>query len=114
MAEETIFAKIINREIPADIVHEDEHCLAFRDVAPQAPVHVLVIPKKPLVGLQEAVPEDGSLLGHLLLVASQIAEQEGLANGYRCVVNAGPEGGQSVYHLHVHLLGGRQLGWPPG
>ena len=114
MTEETIFAKIINREIPADIVHEDDQCLAFRDVAPQAPIHILVIPKEPLVGLQEASPQDEPLLGHLLLVASQLAEREGLARGYRCVINAGPEGGQSVCHLHVHLLGGRQLEWPPG
>ena len=114
MTEETIFAKIISREIAADIVHEDERCLAFRDVAPQTPVHILVIPKKPLVGLQDACPQDESLLGHLLLVASQLAKQEGLAQGYRCVINAGAEGGQSVYHLHVHLLGGRQLEWPPG
>ena len=114
MSEETIFAKIISREVPADIVHEDEQCLAFRDVAPQAPVHILVIPKKPLVGLQDVAPQDESLLGHLLLVASQLAKQERLAQGYRCVINAGAEGGQSVYHLHVHLLGGRQLEWPPG
>jgi len=114
MAEETIFSKIISREITADIVYEDEQCLAFRDVAPQAPVHILVIPKKPLPGLQEASGEDESLLGHLLLTAGHIAEQEGLTRGYRCVVNAGVEGGQSVYHLHVHLLGGRQMEWPPG
>ena len=114
MAEETIFARIISREIPADIVYEDDRCLAFRDVAPQAPVHILVIPKKPLTGLQTASEEDESVLGHLLLMAALIADQEGLVRGYRCVVNAGEEGGQSVYHLHVHLLGGRQLIWPPG
>ena len=114
MAEETIFAKIINREIPADIVHEDDHCLAFRDIEPQAPVHILLIPKKPLAGLQEASPEDASLLGHLLVTARGIAEREGLDEGYRCVINAGPAGGQAVYHLHLHLLGGRQMAWPPG
>ena len=114
MAEETVFTKIINREIPADIVYEDDRCLAFRDIEPQAPVHVLLIPKKPVAGLQEVTAEDASLLGHLLVTASKIAAQEGLDNGYRCVVNAGAEGGQAVYHLHLHLLGGRQMGWPPG
>ena len=114
MAEETVFTKIINREIPADIVYEDDRCLAFRDIEPQAPVHLLLIPKRPVTGLQEVAADDASLLGHLLVTASKIAAQEGLDNGYRCVVNAGPEGGQAVYHLHVHLLGGRQMRWPPG
>ena len=112
---ETIFSKIIRREIPADIVFEDAQCLAFRDINPQAPTHILIIPKEPLEGLQDATPHHEQLLGHLLLVASRLAETEGLAgSGYRCVVNAGADGGQTVFHLHVHLLGGRQLQWPPG
>ncbi|MBI2505353.1 MAG: histidine triad nucleotide-binding protein [Candidatus Latescibacteria bacterium] len=112
---ETIFSKIIRREIPADIVYEDEECLAFRDVNPQAPTHVLIIPKEGLEGLQAAASRHEQLLGHLLLVAARLAEQEGIAaTGYRCAINAGPEGGQTVYHLHVHLLGGRQMEWPPG
>ena len=115
MSGDTIFGKIIRREIPADILHEDDQCLAFRDVAPQAPVHILVIPKKPLVGLQQIAPEDAPLLGHLFWVAHQIAAAEGLlADGFRCVINAGQDGGQTVPHLHVHLLGGRPLQWPPG
>lgn len=112
---ETIFSKIIRREIPADIVYEDEWCLAFRDLNPQAPTHVLIIPKEDLEGLQAAAAHHEQLLGHLLLVAARLAEQEGIAaTGYRCAINAGPNGGQSVYHLHVHLLGGRHLEWPPG
>jgi histidine triad (HIT) family protein len=112
---ETIFSKIIRREIPADIVYEDEQCLAFRDINPQAPVHILIIPREELEGLQTATSQHGQMLGHLLLVAARLAEQEGIAgSGYRCVVNAGPDGGQTVYHLHVHLLGGRHLEWPPG
>jgi histidine triad (HIT) family protein len=112
---ETIFSKIIRREIPADIVYEDERCLAFRDISPQAPVHILIIPKEGLAGLQAAVAQHEPLLGHLLLVAGQLARQQGLdTTGYRCVINAGPDGGQTVYHLHIHLLGGRQLEWPPG
>jgi len=112
---ETIFSRIIRREIPADIVFEDEQCLAFRDINPQAPTHILVIPKENLEGLQVAEPRHEQLLGHLLLVAAQLAQQEGIAaTGYRCAINAGAEGGQTVYHLHLHLLGGRQLDWPPG
>lgn len=114
MSGDTIFGKIIRREIPANIVYEDDLCLAFRDVAPQAPVHILVIPKKPLPNLISAGPEDQALLGHLLLIAKQVAAQEGLENGYRLVINTGEEGGQTVFHLHVHLLGGRALAWPPG
>lgn len=115
MAEETIFSKIIRREIAADIVHEDEVCLAFRDINPQAPTHILIIPKEPVAGIQEARPAHRDALGHLLVIARQIAEQEGIAeSGYRCVINAGPDGGQEVYHLHLHLLGGRHLQWPPG
>lgn len=111
----TIFTKIINREIPADIVHEDEHCLAFRDVSPQAPTHVLVIPKKPVVSLEHLEQEDAELLGHMWLTIQKVARQEGLAEGgYRVVVNCGKDGGQSVDHLHFHVLGGRSLVWPPG
>ncbi len=110
----TIFQKIINHEIPAKIAHEDEHCIAIHDVQPQAPVHVLVIPKKLITRVAETSPEDQALLGHLLLTAAQIARDLKLATGYRIVINNGPHGGESVPHLHVHLLGGRQLAWPPG
>lgn len=111
---DTIFGRIIRKEIPARIEHEDDLCLAFHDVAPQAPVHVLVIPKKPIPSLAEAEPGDEPLLGHLVFVATQLARKLGLSDGYRLVVNCGRDGGQSVDHLHVHLLGGRALGWPPG
>lgn len=111
---ETIFSKIIDREIPADIVYEDEHCLAFRDVNPQAPVHILVIPKEPIARLIEADESHESLLGHLLLTANRIAEQEGIADAFRLVVNNGEKAGQSVFHLHVHILAGRSFSWPPG
>lgn len=111
----TIFAKILSGEIPADKLHEDEHCIAFRDIAPQAPHHVLVIPRKPIVSVAHAEPEDAALLGHLMLVAAKVARDLGLeSGGYRLVTNIGEHGGQSVYHLHIHILGGRQLGWPPG
>jgi histidine triad (HIT) family protein len=111
---ETIFSKIIDRKIPARIEHEDDRCLAFHDVAPQAPTHVLVIPKKPIPSLADLEPADEALVGHLILVATQLAAKLGLGDGYRLVVNCGRDGGQSVDHLHVHLLGGRRLGWPPG
>ncbi len=112
---ETVFGKILSGELPADIVYEDEHCLAFRDIHPQAPVHVLVIPRKPLRSLDDAGNADRDLLGHLLLAAARIARQEGIdADGYRVVTNIGPEGGQTVDHLHLHILGGRPMGWPPG
>ena len=111
----TIFQKIIDREIPADIVYEDERSLAFRDINPQAPVHVLIIPKKPIVSVAEAEASDESLLGHLLWVAAEVARGEGIdESGYRLNINHGRDGGQTVFHLHVHLLGGRQLSWPPG
>jgi histidine triad (HIT) family protein len=113
-APDTLFSKIIRREIPADIVYEDDLAIAFRDVYPQAPVHILVIPKKPIVKLADANPEDQALLGHLLLTVQRVAAQEGLTNGYRTVINTGKDGGQTVYHLHIHLLGGRALAWPPG
>jgi histidine triad (HIT) family protein len=115
MTEKTIFKKIIDGEIPADIVHDDEHCLAFKDVAPQAPTHVLVIPKKEIPSLAELTAEDQALVGHILLVIKRLADDLGLAtDGYRVVTNCGSDGGQSVNHLHFHLLGGRVLDWPPG
>jgi histidine triad (HIT) family protein len=110
----TIFKKIIDKEIPAQIVYEDDRCLAFRDVAPQAPVHVLVIPKRVIVSLDELSDGDAELVAHLYLVIRNLARELGLANGYRVVLNCGRDGGQSVDHLHFHLLGGRQLTWPPG
>jgi len=111
---DTIFSRIIRREIPARIEYEDDLCLAFHDVAPQAPVHLLVIPKQPIPSLVEVTDADKPLLGHLVAVASSLARKLGLDDGYRLVVNCGRDGGQSVHHLHVHLLGGRSLGWPPG
>jgi len=111
---DTIFGRIIRGEVPARIVHDDDRCLAFHDVAPQAPVHVLVIPKRPIASLAEVANDDAGLLGHLVVVATRLARDLGLADGYRLVVNCGADGGQSVDHLHVHLLGGRRLGWPPG
>ncbi|NXO22722.1 HINT1 protein, partial [Cisticola juncidis] len=111
---DTIFGKIIRKEIPANIIYEDEQCLAFHDISPQAPTHFLVIPKKPIVRLSEAEDSDESLLGHLMIVGKKCAADLGLTKGFRMVVNEGPEGGQSVYHVHLHVLGGRQLGWPPG
>lgn len=110
---ETIFSKIIRREIPADIVYEDDLAIAFKDVHPQAPVHILVIPKDPITQLADAENEQ-ALMGHLLLTANRVAQQSGLNNGYRIVINTGPDGGQTVYHLHLHVLGGRQMTWPPG
>ena len=111
---ETIFAKIIRREIPAEILYEDEHCLAFRDIQPQAPTHVLLIPKKEIASLEATSDEDLHLLGHMQVVLRNLAREFKLAGGYRVVVNCGEEGGQSVDHLHYHLLGGRRLTWPPG
>ena len=114
MREKTIFKRIIDKEIPADIIYEDDRCLAFRDISPQAPTHVLVIPKKEIVSVATIADEDQALIGHLYLVIRDLAKQLGLADGYRVVVNCGAEGGQAVDHLHFHLLGGRQLQWPPG
>lgn len=111
---DTLFTKIINREIPADIVYEDNLCIAFRDIKPQAPVHFLVVPKKPLPKLAEAESQDHALMGHLLLTVKRVADQLGLENGYRVVINNGNDGGQTVYHLHLHVLGGRRMNWPPG
>lgn len=111
---ETIFSKIIRREIPADIVYEDNLAIAFKDVHPQAPVHILVIPKEPIAQLGDAESKDGDLMGHLLLTVKRVAQQAGLNNGYRVVINNGADAGQSVNHLHLHILGGRQMTWPPG
>lgn len=115
MAEKTLFEKIRDREIPADIIYENDDCLAFRDISPQAPVHVLVVPKRviPRIGLAEN--DDQALLGRLLLAAAEVARNEGIADsGYRVVINHGAHGGETVPHLHVHVLGGRALTWPPG
>ncbi len=111
---DTIFAKIIRKEVPAQIVYEDQEVLAFKDINPQAPVHILVIPKKEIPQLSLAQKEDQALLGKLLLTAKQVADQAGLTDGYRLIINNGSEGGQTVYHLHVHVLGGRPMQWPPG
>ena len=114
MSEKTIFKRIIDKEIPAKIVHEDGHCMAFHDVNPQAPVHVLVIPKKEIISTDQLTDDDTLLLGHIYGVIRKLAKKLGLEKGYRVVTNCGSDGGQSVYHLHFHLLGGRQMGWPPG
>jgi histidine triad (HIT) family protein len=111
---DTIFTKIINKEIPADIVYEDDSSLAFRDVNPQAPIHILIIPKKPLEQLNDAEVSDQELLGHLIFVAHKVAEKEGVADGYRLVLNNGVGAGQLVMHVHFHLMAGRSLKWPPG
>ncbi len=115
MAEKTLFQKICDKEIPADIVHEDDVCVAFRDISPQAPVHILIVPRKHIPRVAAATPEDQATLGHLLLAAGKIARAEGIAeSGFRVTINNGPNGGETVPHLHVHLLGGRALTWPPG
>ncbi|MCC9654688.1 histidine triad nucleotide-binding protein [Rhodopirellula halodulae] len=110
----SIFSKIIAKEIPADIVHEDDLCLAFRDIAPKAPTHILVIPKREIVSLADLTDEDEHVMGHCVVVASKVAAAEGLSDGYRLVVNTGSDGGQEVPHVHFHLLGGRKMTWPPG
>ncbi|XP_076250463.1 histidine triad nucleotide-binding protein 1-like [Rhynchophorus ferrugineus] len=110
---ETIFDKILARKIPADIIYEDEQCLAFNDVSPQAPVHFLVIPKKRIPMIEKSDAKDKELLGHLLLTSKELANKR-LPNGYRVVINNGKDGCQSIYHLHIHILGGRQMNWPPG
>lgn len=112
---DSIFSKIIRREIPATIVYEDDRVLAFRDIAPQAPVHILIVPKQPIPTLNDATDEDRELLGHILLTAQRLARQENIADrGYRLVINTNSEAGQTVFHLHCHLLGGRPMSWPPG
>ena len=111
----TLFQKIADGEIPSQRVYEDEHVVAFKDIDPQAPTHVLVIPRKPIPRIAEAKPEDHKVLGHLLLKAAAVARKLGLEQtGYRLVVNNGPHGGEAVPHLHIHVLGGRQMKWPPG
>ena len=110
----TLFEKIIDREIPADIIFEDELSIVIKDISPQAPTHLLIIPKKVIPKLSDSTAEDQSILGHLMLVAGQIADQLGLDDTFRLVVNNGAKAGQSVFHLHLHLLSGRPLNWPPG
>lgn len=110
----TLFEKIVAREIPAQIVFEDDLVLAIRDIHPQAPTHVIIFPKRPMPRIAEAAPDDHKLLGHLLLKAAEVAKKLDLKNGYRLVINNGADGGETVPHLHVHLLGGRHLAWPPG
>jgi len=114
MTQKTIFKRIIDGEIPAKRVYEDDLCLAFHDVNPQAPVHVLIIPRKEIPGIAQAEQGDAALLGHLMLTAQKLAQELGLSGGYRLIVNNGGDAGQTVPHLHIHLLGGRLLGWPPG
>jgi histidine triad (HIT) family protein len=115
MPEKTLFEKIRDREIPANIVHEDDDCLAFRDISPQAPVHILVVPKVAIARIAAAKQDDATLLGKLLIAASSIATEQGIAeSGFRLVINNGRDGGETVPHLHIHLLGGRPLDWPPG
>ena len=116
MSEQTcLFCRIVAGEVPADIVYQDERCLAFRDINPQAPVHVLIIPRDHMESLDEATQRDETMLGHLLRVAARIANEQGLSeSGYRTIINTGAGAGQSVFHLHLHVLGGRQLNWPPG
>lgn len=111
----TLFEKIIAREVPGTIVYEDDLVVAFKDVKPQARVHVLIVPRKPIPRIAEAEPEDHALLGHLLLKAAEVARQQGLSgSGFRLVFNNGPDAGEAVPHLHCHIIGGRKLGWPPG
>jgi histidine triad (HIT) family protein len=110
----TLFQKIIDREIPAKIEFEDDRCIVIHDIQPKAPVHLLIIPKRAIPRVAEASAPDEAVLGHLLLVAGDLAKRLGLANGFRIVINNGPDAGEAVPHLHVHLLAGRQLGWPPG
>lgn len=111
---ETVFAKIVNREIPADIVYEDDLCLAFQDINPQAPMHVLLIPKNPIAKLIDAQGDHQTLLGHLMLKAAEVARQQGYGDAFRLVMNNGEQVGQTVFHMHIHILGGRSFSWPPG
>jgi histidine triad (HIT) family protein len=110
----TLFERLISGEIPAQFAYQDEVCVAFHDINPQAPTHLLIVPRKAIPRIGEASVDDQATLGHLLLTARKLAEQEGLAKGYRVVINNGPDGGETVPHLHLHLLGGRPLEWPPG
>lgn len=109
-----VFCRIVRGEAPARIVYQDEDVTAFQDLRPRAPTHILIIPNRHITGVAAVEPEDSALLGKLFVIARRLAEQEGIVNGYRLVVNNGPRAGQSVFHLHIHLLGGRPLGWPPG
>ncbi|MHC2068421.1 histidine triad nucleotide-binding protein [Bremerella sp. T1] len=114
MSEKTIFKRIIDKEIPADIVYEDDQCLAFKDIAPKAPTHVLIIPKKEIATVDDVADEDAALIGHMWIVIRNLARELGLEEGYRVIVNCKEAGGQEVPHLHYHLLGGRKMTWPPG
>lgn len=114
MPAKTLFEKIIGRELPATIVYEDDQCVAFKDINPGAPTHLLLVPRKPLPMLSDARAEDQMMLGHLMLTASKIAQQHGCGDAYRLIVNNGAAAGQSVFHLHLHILGGRPMKWPPG
>jgi len=114
MSEKTIFKRIIDQEIPADIIYEDDQCLAFKDIAPKAPTHVLVIPKKEIATVDDLADEDAALIGHMWIVIRNLARELGLEEGYRVIVNCKEAGGQEVPHLHYHLLGGRKMTWPPG
>ncbi|NLA06121.1 MAG: histidine triad nucleotide-binding protein [Firmicutes bacterium] len=109
-----LFCKIANKELPSEIVYEDDDVLAFRDINPQAPVHVLIIPKRHIASLSDLTEDDKDAMGHLMFVASKLADDLGIGEGFRVVVNCGKDAGQSVFHIHMHLLGGRSLGWPPG
>lgn len=112
---ECLFCKIVEKKIPAKLVHEDEHTLAFDDINPHAPIHILVIPKKHVSAVQDCTTQDQGLLGYLLLSCAKVAKQKGLVeSGYRIVTNTGPDGGQTVFHLHLHVMGGRPMNWPPG
>ncbi len=114
MPDRTLFQKIADGDIPSDMIYEDERCFAIRDISPQAPSHFLVIPRKPIPTLNDLGEEDESLVGHLITVAAKVASQEGLSEGYRTVFNCGSHGQQTVFHIHLHVLGGRQMNWPPG
>ncbi len=112
--EDCLFCKIVQGQIPSDIVYQDEDVVAFKDINPQAPHHILIIPTRHIASMAELTPEDGEMLTHIFMVAKQLAHKLNLEEGYRFVTNVGPHAGQSVFHLHFHLLGGRQFGWPPG
>jgi histidine triad (HIT) family protein len=114
MADKSIFQKIMDGEIPGDVVYEDEQCVAIRDINPQAPTHILIVPRKLIPTLDDLTEEDEALVGHLFVVAGRVARKEGVAGAYRTVFNCGEAAGQSVWHIHLHLLGGRRLTWPPG
>ncbi len=115
MAEDTIFARIVRGEVPATIVYRDDMVTAFRDIAPVAPTHILIVPNRTIPTLNDLTADDAALIAHMVLTAQRLAQQEGIAeSGYRVVINCNPQGGQSVYHLHLHLIGGRKMSWPPG